>query len=211
MKYNCKMTIRAYWLAILVLLLNCGASGQTPYWKRIVPDAFAHVGSEINDSIRHYRTLSDTIRAKMNKIIEAEELDRRMITGAKDEYIKEGMHKNFRSAPGPMQVNLNRNENIVQLENLHVDLYNADVALFKWLDFQKRLNQHPDKDLLDRWTQLWNDLPAKQRPVNAPDLQQFIEKQLACDLVSDIQPSGKNAFANMERFDPKMWYKDPGW
>ncbi|MGB4850018.1 MAG: hypothetical protein WBP41_18985 [Saprospiraceae bacterium] len=203
------MTNRIYWFAIIFIFSNSIASSQTPYWRKIVPEAFAEMGIEIRDSIRHFRTISDTMRAKMIRIIEANQIDRISIAGAKDEYINEGMHKKFVRAPAPFQINMKRDEDIVQLENLHIDLYYADMELFKWLDFQKRLNQHPNKELQDRWTQLWNELPTKQRPVYAPELKKFIENQLACDLLSEIQPiDAKNAFTNMERFDPKMWYKD---
>ena len=116
-----------------------------PLWRQYVPQAFVNIEKEVYDSIRVFRKLSDTLRVQMNEIILSEGLDRISIVGENDQYLKEGMHKNFVRAPGRMQGHYERNMQIQILENLHVDLYHADEQLYRWLDFSAVLRKHPNR------------------------------------------------------------------
>lgn len=192
------------WLSILLLSgYSTFMSGQ-PLWRLYAPQAFVNVEREVNDSIKHLRVKSDTLRARMNRIIPAEGLDRMAIAGENDRYIKEGMHKHFSRAPGPMQGNYERNAQIQLLENLHVELYQTDEQLFRWLQFNATLRQHPNRTSYDRWTTLWTELDEKKRPTKQADIISWLSDQLVCDLISDVQPTvARNPFEKMRRFTPE--------
>lgn len=191
-------------LFLAVTFLSLERAFSQPLWRQYVPQAFAQLEAEVQDSIRILRQRSDTLRAQMNQIITQQGLDRISIVGEKDIYMKEGMHKHFRNVPEPMQGNFDRNPQIQKLENLHVDLYHADEQLFRWLDFSTILKAHPNRTSFERWTELWTGLPQNQRPAVTNSILSWLADQLACDLVSDIRPStAKNPFEKIQRFAPE--------
>ena len=188
-------------LFILMLIFIPNKIEGQPLWRQYVPQAFVNIEKEVYDSIRVFRKLSDTLRVQMNEIILSEGLDRISIVGENDQYLKEGMHKNFVRAPGRMQGHYERNMQIQILENLHVDLYHADEQLYRWLDFSAVLRKHPNRTSFDRWTDLWTAIPQGERPVLTQTIISWLMDQLACDVVSDIRPSvAKNPFEKMHRF-----------
>lgn len=191
-------------LFILMLIFIPNKIEGQPLWRQYVPQAFVNIEKEVYDSIRVFRKLSDTLRVQMTEIILSEGLDRISIVGENDQYLKEGMHKNFVRAPGRMQGHYERNMQIQILENLHVDLYHADEQLYRWLDFSAVLRKHPNRTSFDRWTDLWTAIPQGERPVLTQTIISWLMDQLACDVVSDIRPSvAKNPFEKMHRFAPE--------
>lgn len=104
-----------------------------------MPQIYAPLEKEIADSIAARRTEAATVRAAMEQIVAEKKLDRAFIFGDSDKYLQEGMHQHFKSEPGPMLVDLERDARIVRLENLHVALYHSDVTLHRWLTHQKKM------------------------------------------------------------------------
>ena len=136
---------------LLFLLGNLSpASGQTD-WRAIVAPSFEALDKEVGDSILACRSDAGKLREEMDKIIERKGLERYMILGKNDEYFKEGMHKNFKKPPVKMQVEIDRDKDIVRLEALHSRLYQRDATLYDWLATQTKLNKHPDRSNYPKW------------------------------------------------------------
>lgn len=196
-------------LAIFILIGNFLLA--QPNWREVVSPAFATVAKEITDSIGSRRAQAEKLRSEMDNIVAAKGFDRVMIFGRNDEYYKEGMSKLFKSTPMQMQANMNRDAQVVRLENLHVDLFHCDNALLRWLDFQTKLRNHPDMTLHGRWATQWADLPPNIRP-NAKslrDCQYWVAGQLVCDLVNLADSPAKNQeLDKIQRFSPK-WEPRP--
>jgi len=106
--------------------------------------------AEIEEQVVLERKLAGQLRADMNELIESTELIRSMIVGRDDKYIKEGMHANFRSAPGSMLVRHDRDRRVISLEDKHVELYHSDRRL------------HMCMELKDEVAQLKNNRMAKK-------------------------------------------------
>lgn len=124
---------------------------------------FAPVEKEIADSIATRRSEARTIRAAMEQIIAEKKLDRVFIFGPDDKYFKEGMHANFKSAPGPMLVDVDRDTRIVQLEHFHVALFHSDAALHRWLGLQTKLAGLKTKHGRYAWQGRYEQLSPEKR------------------------------------------------
>ena len=142
----------------LFRLLPLGAQVK-PDWGPMTPKIYEPLHRETADSIAFRRAESAALRAEMDKIVAKKGLDRAMIFGAGDIYFQEGMYKNFKEEPGPMQVAMDRDADIVRLENLHVALYRSDKALFRWLDIENRV-----KGKEGEHSQFYWDMQAKKLP-----------------------------------------------
>lgn len=93
--------------------------------------------AEAQDSINSKRIACNSIRSRMETLIDGLGYQRPFIFGPDDEYFAEGMHKNFLEEPKTLDIFLDRNPNEVQLENEHVDLYGCDDTLFIFLEWEK--------------------------------------------------------------------------
>jgi len=155
-----------------------------PNWREVVQPAFLRLIEEANDSIAKRKTEANIVRGKMNEIITEKKLDRIFIAGENDKYMAEGMHRFFTSAPGPVQGHYERDKRIVELENLHVDLYYSDQALFRWQEMLKKIRAHPDMGIHSRWARDWNALPVGSRPNSLEECRKWVTDKLVCDVTT---------------------------
>jgi hypothetical protein len=194
-------------LLLTVLLLVAHSAFSQPNWREVVMPGFNILSTEINDSIASRRAEAEKLRAEMLKISTSKNLNPVLIFGPGNKYLVEGMHKEFVSPPGPMQGNFERDKQIVLLENLHVQLYYSDKALFRWLDLQSRLRNHPDMAMHGRWALQYKALPEKERPDPQSNkaCQKWVADQLACDLATALQGSNPDKTdGKVKAFDPKF-------
>jgi hypothetical protein len=197
-----------YSLIFLLFLLGnlSPASGQTD-WRAIVAPAFEALDKEVVDSISACRLDADKLREEMDKIIERKGLERYMIVGKNDEYFKEGMHKNFKKPPVKMQVEIDRDKEIVRLEALHSRLCQRDATLYDWLATQTKLNKHPDRTNYPKWSARHQNLPVDQRPdlQSAKACQQWVKDELVCEIANARQAFSPVAAGNkLNSFDVEL-------
>ncbi|MBL7780596.1 MAG: hypothetical protein JNM22_05210 [Saprospiraceae bacterium] len=178
-----------------------------PNWREVVSPAFLQVIEEVNDSIAWRRDESNRLRKRMNDIIADKKLDRSFIVGDHDEYIAEGMHKQFTKPLEKLQVTYDRDQQIVELENLHVALYYSDKTLFRWTELLKKIRAHPDLSIHSRWASDWNALPPNQRP-NANSLD-ACRRWVADKLVCDVTTKAPDFFDVFTAQPPKVGSFDP--
>lgn len=159
-----------------------------PNWAEVVPAAFSRLEQEVTDSIAACRAESAQIRTKMEAIIQKKGFTREFIFGKGDKYFKEGMHKHFSSEPRQMLVAMERDNDVVQLENLHVDLYHSDKALHRWFEIHAKIKNHPDRWRFARWPALYDQTPAKERPKakSVEACRQWVADQLVCEIATDL-------------------------
>lgn len=148
----------ACWLVHPLLLL-----AQKPDWERLMPQIYAPLEKEIADTIAARRAEAAAVRAAMEQIVTEKKLDRAFIFGDGDKHLQEGMHQYFKSEPGNMLVDLERDARIVRLENLHVALYHSDVTLYRWLTHQKKLVGLRGKHNHFAWEGHYQKLSPEQR------------------------------------------------
>jgi hypothetical protein len=94
------------------------------------------------DSIAYFRKETKALRKDLNNLVKKLKFDREFIFGENDKYLKEGMHKAFRTAPQSMALTIDRDKKVIELEKKHIQLYHADKALFKWLDIEEQLQKN---------------------------------------------------------------------
>jgi len=199
------MRVATFFICYLYFLPSANAQLQ-PDWGLITAGIYESLERETADSIAARRAESAILRAEMEKIVSAKGLSRAMIFGPADEYLIEGMSKNFKSEPKSMQVTIDRDAAIIRLENLHVDLYNSDKTLLRWLDIQNRLKAY--KQRMDRysWELRYNNLPAeRKKALNNDQLRvQWGAHEMVCMLVTDLggfssqNPRGKVEMPKLE-------------
>lgn len=85
------------------------------------------------DSITGKRSACGQIRTDLNTTFSGLNLDPVFVFGPDNIYEREGMHLNFTSPPVPLQVNMDRDANIVTLETRHIDLYHCDKKLYAFI------------------------------------------------------------------------------
>jgi len=153
----------------LALLLACGLvqigwlAAQKPDWERLMPQIYAPLEKEIADTIAARRAEATALRTAMEQIVAEKKLDRVFIFGEADKYLQEGLHQHFKSPPGNMLVDLERDARIVRLENLHVALYHSDVTLHRWLKRQAKLADMKGKQTRYDWESHYGKLSPEKR------------------------------------------------
>lgn len=192
---------------LIILIFFAQTLSAQPNWREVVSPAFLQVIEEVNDSIAWRRTESSRLRARMNEIIADKKLDRSFIVGDHDQYIAEGMHKQFTKPPEKLLVTYDRDQQIVELENLHVALYYSDKTLFRWTELLKKIRNHPDLSIHSRWARDWNALPPDQRP-NAASLD-ACRRWVAGKLVCDVTTRTPDVFEVITTQSPKVGNFDP--
>ncbi|MCC6725369.1 MAG: hypothetical protein IT258_12755 [Saprospiraceae bacterium] len=200
------MVNKALFFRLYLILAAHSAFGQ-PNWREVTTPVFERLLKEAADSIAFRRSQSDAIRSEMNMLMEKLGYERQFIVGPNDEYIEEGMHKRFSSEPALIQAMLDRDKGQVSLESTHIRLYFSDKALFRWLDIQSRLKNHPDKTKYLRWTTRYNEMPPNERPdaLAHEAWEKWVENALICEIANDTDLSNPSQYKEkVGSFDPKL-------
>ncbi len=124
--------------SLFLLFFSTGIFAQNNL-SPILAEVISGSLKSIPDSISFYRNLSNTCRADMDtyfKNLGYGDKDRPFIYGPNDDWYKEGMHKFFKKTPQSAGFHIERNPNEPKLENRHIDLYLADIALFHFMHKQ---------------------------------------------------------------------------
>lgn len=177
----------------VALLLACWLvqtgwlAAQKPDWERLMPQIYPPLEKEIADSIAARRAEAASLRTAMEQIVAEKKLDRVFIFGENDKYLQEGLHQHFKSPPGNMLVDLERDARIVRLENLHVALYHSDVALHRWLKHQKKLIGLKGKYNRFEWEGYYERLsPEKRQGLDSEQrLIKWATNEVVCALTED--------------------------
>lgn len=181
--------MRTYAAFGICLLANLALSAQNqPDWERITPRIFEPLEREIADSIAARRAEGDSLRIEMRNIVSAKKFDPSFIFGPEEKYLKEGMHKNFKAEPLPLQALYERDTAVVRLEHLHVGLYRSDKALFRWFSMQGQMNQAKKYYNQFAWDRRYQQLPEAER--RGIDQQQAWASWAAHELVCLMTTSG---------------------
>jgi hypothetical protein len=106
-----------------------------------------------------------------------------MICGPNDTWCKAGMSKYFKITPKPFSATLARNPLQVQMENQHLQLYNADLKYTQAIDyvfFMGKIKEYPilSEMILERCYQyLLDQNKGKYKEKNAQKLiNQFLQQ-----------------------------------
>jgi hypothetical protein len=106
------------------------------------------IQSEYDAKLELKQDSCHSIATDMRDIVISEELDSISIFGENSEYINPGLSTKFESAPQKSLVRNERNENIIHLEDFHVDLYKCDqqsLILEAIVDYLDDFNSHKDE------------------------------------------------------------------
>jgi len=196
---------------LLCFFLYFNPAFAQPDWTSIVPGVFAELDAETVDSIRAIRERCDTIRARMNGLIQKKGLDPKQVFSYGLANFKEGLSNQDATEPnGFYQIKV-RDEEIRQLERWHIDLYRLDVTLQRWIKINEKLKKHPDRTQYARWALLHRNLPPQEmRALNNPDLAHgWVLDVVVCDVVAALdatrpdQVNGKMRSFNL-KFDSEL-------
>jgi hypothetical protein len=192
----------------LFLMFQPFAYSQPPNWSQITPKIFELLHSEIKDSISSNRKSADFIRNELNHIVNQTRLDRVMVFGEADLYLKEGMHKHFKAEPSPLQLQVtDRDPRMVLFETQHFELYKVDKSLFRWIEIEKKVNQY-EKD----WTQYtfankFDAMSPLQRST-IQSKQSFViwgATEIVCKVTGDLEMKEPlNQESKMNAFKPEI-------
>ena len=179
-------------------------------WTVVAPAAFARLDAEVADSIAARRAECAAIREQMNglMLVLGFEKDRALILGPEDAYFKEGMHLKFSSPPTGLGTHLERNPQMRNFEEQHAALYYNDRALYHWLELEKRLKKHPDREKTFRWPLRFQDLPvAERKKLQTPEAcENWVVQDIVCRLAADLMyQDGRNGAGKVR--DMKLKFK----
>ncbi|MEM9274301.1 MAG: hypothetical protein AAGA80_15260, partial [Cyanobacteria bacterium P01_F01_bin.143] len=94
-----------------------------------VGNTITELSTILENSLGEPELNCDYIREQMDHLVDdVLEFDRRFIFGAEEQYYNPGMHQHFRERPRPLGVNVERDDNVKDLEQLHIELYDCDKA-----------------------------------------------------------------------------------
>lgn len=106
-------------------------------WNNInlsIKEAINAIYIDIQGKINAQQALCNVTRGEIDGIVASKQLNRTFLFGENEEYFVEGMHKNFIAPPLKFSNFSGRDDQIIELEKLHVNLYNCDKILFVYLD-----------------------------------------------------------------------------
>jgi len=126
---------------LLFFTLQIGVAQSTGKDKLLLKEVGVFI-SLAKKQIKKERKLSDNHRASILKFIKKLEYDEANIIGADREYWLEGLSEKFTRAPQPILIKYHgRNEQTVQLENKHLELYESDSRLLLWENLKRQCEQ----------------------------------------------------------------------
>ncbi|MBK8194549.1 MAG: hypothetical protein IPK76_15525 [Lewinellaceae bacterium] len=117
--------------------------------KPIVIAHLADLEQQFTDSIYLTKIRCDLTRDSMRNYFYdlgyTDTRDRAYIFGPNDKWFKEGMSREFKSAPQPLGVATDRSVNEDMLESTHINLYNCDKDLLQFESILSIINQMGDE------------------------------------------------------------------
>jgi hypothetical protein len=203
------MTVKTK-LAVFFYFCSLTIAFGQPIWSSIVGSVFSSMDREVRDSLKNRKAEFTGLSRRLDSLIALTNTPKLLKFGVEeDRYFTEGMAAHLMSPPG-FQVNLGveRNKDIVAVEQIYLRMYNCDLALADWKTALKILEDHPDRTYYKRWELAWLALPSKQRPAgdSKSACEAWLMKELACDLVKGWQVKNPvYAKDGLKSFNPKWW------